>query len=265
MQPIRDQTFAISPQNESDLGFYCYIPSTWDGQRWIVSIHGYTRNAAAHITQLAKEAAFRQCAVVAPIFPRAVFGAFQTLSPSKEGVLPEDAFERCVARAQLLLGVGDEPAVLGYSGGGQFLHRYLMMREGACRRAVLFAPGWYTSPDADVPYPCGTGSSQRLLARTPNIENLASVPTTVLVGTNDVCRDGTLNTDPKITELQGPTRVERAQRWVDAMNEALGVDAITLRVLSGIGHDFSSNVKRRGLAKILFDELLMQTSEKNNA
>lgn len=256
-----EQTFAVLPSSRKDLGFYGFVPSSWKGSRWVVSIHGYTRNAAAHITQLAKEAAARQCAVIAPIFPRAEYRSFQTLAPSTSGSLPEDAFERCLEKASAVLGTTEQPPVLGYSGGGQFLHRYIMMRGPVFPRSVLFAPGWYTWPDQSLPYPYGIGPSKALQARHLSIGNTQDAQITVFVGSNDVRRDGSLNTKKSLDRQQGKTRLERAERWVEAMNEALGCRSIKLRQLSGIGHDFTRNVKQRGLASILFDELLSLDSE----
>ena len=63
--------------------------------------------------------------------------------------LINDAFRR--------LGESPRPIYLyGHSGGGQFVHRYMMFgRAERIVRAVAANSGWYRMPDPDTRFPCG--------------------------------------------------------------------------------------------------------------
>ena len=54
---------------------------------------------------------------------------------------------------QLLTHIETEKRMLlGFSGGGQFVHRYLAFHEGMISRAVIGEPGWFMWPDLSYHY-----------------------------------------------------------------------------------------------------------------
>lgn len=81
-------------------------------------------------------------AVVAPLFPR-TFKGYQVLSGS--GTLPaaDVAFDWMLADARARFGLPQSRMhVFGFSGGGQFVHRYALKHPGRIARAVIGAAGW---------------------------------------------------------------------------------------------------------------------------
>ena len=110
--------------------------------------------------------------------------------------------------------------LFGYSGGGQFGHRYMMAHPDAVERLVVGAAGWYTFPDPTREYPLGVKASASLPGVTFFSARFLMVPTCVLVGEADTARDADFNQDAEVDAQQGTTRLERGRRWVAAMSAA---------------------------------------------
>lgn len=251
------------------LDYFLFCPERLKADAPIMlSIHGYTRNAAEHAFRLAPLADAYGVILVVPHLTRKRYRRFHLLQPDTEGVFPEDALEAVLGDVKRRLGVAaGELLLFGYSGGGQFAHRYMMTCAGRVAKAALFAPGWYTWPDENLPYPFGLGDSETACGRQFSLENLGKSDIHVFVGEADIQRNGSLNTNPEIDRVQGTTRLERAKRWVSAINQDRPEDnRIGLTVLKGVGHDFQKNIVSRGVGEAVFDWLsgVESTNEKFN-
>ena len=134
----------------------------------------------------------------------------------------------------------DQPIYLfGHSAGGQFVHR-LVSTLGAARFAGIAAgnPGWYTLPDAGLPFPEGLA---QIGLPTQALERLLTTPLVILAGDRDNDTNAPhLPAEPAALR-QGPHRFARAQHYYVAGQRAaqqLGVPlAWQLHVVPGIGHD----------------------------
>lgn len=138
--------------------------------------------------------------------------------------------------------IGWGPVFLfGYSGGAQFVHRFLLAHPGAADGAIVAAAGFYTFPDRMTPYPYGLAS--RGGARTFGVDEFLRKPLLVAVGNEDVQRDRQLRRREWVDAWQGPNRVERAVRWTEALQREArrrGIEvSIALHRLPGAGHSFS--------------------------
>ncbi len=240
------------------LDYFAYLPTGASAASPVIaSLHGYTRNAAEHAFHLSPQAEARGCVLVVPLFTRERFARYQQLGPDAAGVTPEAAFDGILRDASVRFGL-DVARIdaFGYSGGGQFLHRYLMRRPGRVRRAALFAPGWYTWPDPALPFPYGLGNSAALNGRLLHAEGLAGSEIGLFVGGRDVQRDASLNKRARIDRLQGRNRLERARRWTAALQASPLVEASAdLIVLEDAGHDFSRNILNHAIAPAVFNWL----------
>jgi hypothetical protein len=78
-----------------------------------------------------------------------------------------------------------------------------------------------------------------------------ALPVRVLVGDEDVDRDVHLKISGALDALQGPHRLERARRWVDALHAAAEARGLrgnaTLELLPGTGHSARAAIERGGL------------------
>lgn len=242
--------------------FACVPTGAVDPHRLFVSVHGITRNALEHALLFRPWVERLGVALVAPLFTRQAFRGYQTLEGS-DGMSADDAFDFICDDARALLDLPDAALHLfGYSGGGQFAHRYLLKHPGRVARAAIGAPGWYTFPDAAVPYPRGLATPDGVLDGAAAMAALP--PTLVIVGDADKSRDAALNRDPQIDEQQGRNRHSRGRRWVKAMNAAMKAQGLRKRCsfhsLPGATHAFARAMQAHGLDRAVI-EFLFQTTD----
>ena len=222
----------------------------------LVAVHGIRRGARDQALAFAERAARLGRPVVAPLFDAASFPRYQRAVGSDRADL---------ALLGLLDAVGQEgvcdPArieLFGYSGGGQFAHRFAWLYPHRVDRLTVAAAGWYTFPDA-TPFPYGVGAAaeERTFSRhlAANLRDFLALPITVAVGDADDVVDDNTRRGPAIDAQQGRTRLQRAHRWSAALEErasTLGLEPQVARhVLPGCGHDFRQCVAVGGLDRLV--------------
>jgi pimeloyl-ACP methyl ester carboxylesterase len=220
-----------------------------------VTVHGISRNVEEHASLFAPFAEARGVVLVAPAFTEANED-YQRVGRSERGPRADEALDAILAEVHALTGVDTRRHTLfGFSGGGQFAHRYLMAHPTRVKRAALGAPGWYLFPDPRKPYPYGLGHS----VETPGVpfepDRFLRVPIAVFVGGDDVS-DYHLRVNRTVNRLQGRTRVERAKRWRVAMRRAAKARGLKPRVrcvvVPGIGHSFADFMRDGELGERVF-------------
>lgn len=240
------------------LDYLAYLPrSAGPGAPLLVCLHGLKRNPAEQIFQFAPLADRYGIRLLAPLFARKRYHGFQSLVPDKEGCNPEEVFDATIEDFLIRFRVRAERLFLfGFSGGGQFAHRYAMLGRRRIDRMVLVAPGWFTLPDQDLPYPFGIGHSALLGGRRFDPANLFQIPSLLLVGDRDRARDSSLNRDPTIDRTQGRNRVERAERWSAelariAREHGVPCNWETARI-PGARHNFTKMMEQGALGELAF-------------
>ena len=201
------------------LEYFAYVPTHGQrNNRVFVSVHGISRNAEQHLQGFASQAERYGAIMLAPLFPLESFPHYQRLGSNVNQERSDLALDQIMQDAADWLGIRPDPLhIFGFSGGGQFTHRYAMFYPKRVKRMVLGAPGWYTFPDPEQKYPLGlrsTGDWPRLKF-TP--AQFLKIATLVLVGDEDDIRDDDLNKTRRIDASQGLNRVERGERWVNSM------------------------------------------------
>ncbi len=223
----------------------------------LVCVHGISRNAKEHMWHLAPRGRERGVVVIAPVFPPAEFPDYQRLGRAGRGRRADLALRGILAEVRRRAGVtGDRIHLFGHSGGGQFVHRYVMAYPAEVARFVVSAAGWYTQPDPDRRYPLGIGPDPLLPDLDFDPDAFLRVAGCVLVGERDTRRGRTLRTAPPVDATQGRTRIERAGRWTEAMNRAAArrglPPPVDLHVLPLAGHRFAEVVTRGGAPERVF-------------
>jgi poly(3-hydroxybutyrate) depolymerase len=242
------------------LDYYLFVPV--DASRdapLLVTIHGISRNAREHAESFAPFAARHGFAVVAPLFDEDGYDDYQRLGRRGRGPRADAALEHLIDDLERRRVASREVFLFGYSGGGQFVHRYVMAHPERVRAAIVASAGWYTFPDPSVDYPYGI----RLDADLPGVrllpEAFLRVPMLVVVGDDDRERDESLRQSSALDRQQGRTRVERAKRWVRAMRteaEERGMrPRVELALLEGAGHSFEESMQA-GLGELVADYLI---------
>lgn len=235
----------------------------------LVSTHGLARNPLQNLIYLAHAADQLGAILVAPFFSKERHHGFQWLETWKGGARADTLLNAFIAKIAADYG-GDAGRLIlfGFSGGGQFCHRFAMLHPSHVACVVSVAAGWYTFPDDATAFPLGTGPdrNKRIL---PDLNGFLRVPTLVAVGSRDTERNDSLNQRPEVDERQGPNRVVRAQRWVAAINTAAADRGITppparIHLLKGAGHALKECVTKRKLDDVLV-EFATQCLDNRNA
>jgi poly(3-hydroxybutyrate) depolymerase len=214
----------------------------------MVSVHGLSGNASKHASVFAPLCDELGVVMLTPIFTTDLHRDFQRLGRKGRGHRSDLLLDRVLAEAASLSGA--DPAridLVGFSGGAQFAHRYVMAHPHRVARAVIASAGWYTFPDHKQRYPYGIRPARELENVSFDPESFLRVPIEVLVGSLDTTTAKLRNTERTVTQ-QGSNRVERARNWVAAMRaaaEAHGlVPLVTLTEVEGVGHSFDDFAER---------------------
>jgi pimeloyl-ACP methyl ester carboxylesterase len=248
--------------------YYVYVSPAAErdpsGARLLVSVHGYGgRTLDADGRDRVKRAATRWAEVVddngwialAPQFDQDRFdNDYQRLNFGGD-LRADDRLHALIERVgEAYPGlVTDTFYLWGFSGGGQFAHRYTLFHPTRVERAVVGAPGWYVFPDTDLPYAVGLDPETLPADRSPKWSEFSKVPILVTVGAEDggggafresYYYDGT---NYNLKDLQGEGRAARARNWVDAVNTELTERSlpqnVTLEVIPGLGHSINADMR----------------------
>ncbi|KAI1375290.1 alpha/beta-hydrolase [Hypoxylon crocopeplum] len=156
----------------------------------VVSVHG-TRRHVFDIYDLVPFAESTPCAFVTPLFPTGLDG-------------PNDIDSYKLVRSKTLradltlLSILDEIAVrwpgidtekiflMGFSGGGQFAHRFLYLHPERLAAVSVGAPGRTTVLDEQQDWPVGVKDVKALFGRTINKDLIKGVPIHLVVGGQDI-------------------------------------------------------------------------------
>jgi poly(3-hydroxybutyrate) depolymerase len=241
---------------DTPLDYYLYVPSGGGRDaRIVAAVHGISGHAAEQALLLAPLAELHRVVVLAPCFTNPPYRAYQRLGT--RDARADRALERAVGEAaRLTRADASRLFLIGHSGGGQFVHRYAMAHPSRVAAAVVAAAGWYTYPDPTLPFPDGIAPSPRLPDLRFDAEAILRVPMLVAAGEWDVERDAALRQRPELDRVQGPHRLERARRFVQAMRRAAH-DAglpplVSFRELPRTKHSFLASVRRGGFAELAF-------------
>ncbi|KAI0381663.1 alpha/beta-hydrolase [Hypomontagnella monticulosa] len=156
----------------------------------LVYIHGTSRNTAAMFGDLVPFADSVPCAVIAPIFPAGLNGP-NDLDSFKE--LKTDSLRSDLS----LLNILDEVAyrwpgletskvfMMGFSGGGQFAHRFMYLYPERLNAISIGAPGRPTFLDETQDWPVGIADVDKVFGKTVSTTAIAKLPIQLVVGGND--------------------------------------------------------------------------------
>jgi pimeloyl-ACP methyl ester carboxylesterase len=245
---------ALSLQCE-DLGYQLFVPPRIAHSHLLVVVHGVQSSAATMIQRFTPMAKRFGVVLLAPDFTGTSYRGYQRLS-GKGSLDAAAALDRVVhVEAQRLRLDPHACDLFGFSGGGQFAHRYAMTRPERVRRLIVGAAGWYSECDAELPFPEGMGGK----ASAETLRRFLAVPVIVAVGAEDTARDRNLRRSVALDRRQGRSRLERARFWHLHLEEAAiqhGVSGnFTLKILPQTGHRFRDAIDRGGLTEIVAEAL----------
>lgn len=127
----------------------------------------------------------------------------------------------------------------GHSAGSQFVHRFMLfMPRARVERAVAANAGFYTMPDASLPYPYGTkGTSADKAA----LGRWFGRRLTVLLGDQDIDPEHVDLVRTPEANLQGPHRLARGEAFFAAAQRAAGSMGASFswdkKIIPGVDHN----------------------------
>ena len=227
---------------------YClYVPTAHspDGPAvpLVVLQHGTGRRGPQYRDNFADWAEAHGCLVLAPLFPAGIDD-------------PDDLHNFKFIRYgdirfdHVLLAMVDEVAARfnvaadrfllhGFSGGGQFVHRFGYLHADRLAGLSIGAPGRITYLDPDRPWWTGISTFSDEFGHPPRIEELRRVPVQMVVGADDV-ETWEINNPGGSNwmdgaDAHGVTRIERLRALRDNFTEH-GI-AVRFDLVPGVGHE----------------------------
>ncbi|TDC02798.1 alpha/beta hydrolase [Nonomuraea longispora] len=226
---------------------YClYVPSTHDPDGaplpMVVLQHGTGRRGPQYRDNFAGWAEEHGCMVLAPLFPAGIEDPHD-LHAFKFIRYGDIRFDR------VLLAMVDEVAerfnveagrflLHGFSGGGQFVHRFGYLHPDRLSGLSIGAPGRITYIDHTSPWWTGMKGFEEEFGCPPRVEELRDVPVQMVVGSADV-ETWEINNHGDSNWMDGAdahgiTRVERLTALRDNFEEH-GI-RVRFDVVPGVGH-----------------------------
>lgn len=209
----------------------------------VVVVHGTMRTAELYRDQLVEFAERHGCVVLAPLFPAGI-GDPEDLHNFKFLAYRDIRFDRVLLDivdevAQRYHVDGDRFLLHGFSGGGQFTHRFLYLHPERLAAASVGAPGRVTMLDSGRPWWIGTADVAERFGQDIDLDALRRVAVQMVVGEADVetweiNNPGGTNWMPG-ADAAGTTRVERL-RALHANFAEHGIEA-RLDLVPGVGHN----------------------------
>lgn len=157
----------------------------------------------------------------------------------------------------------DKIYMFGFSGGGQFVHRYVAFHPTRINRAVSAAAGWYMWPDNLMFYPVGTQMFFHSVE--PDMDGLLASNLLVLVGTEDTTNSSFRETYGfyDLMEIQGESRYERAINWVYELEQLANQEnldmSVEIKFAENTGHSITSTLKNIAAEYLTEDTIPMVT------
>jgi pimeloyl-ACP methyl ester carboxylesterase len=228
---------------------YClYVPphiaEAGEATELVVVMHGTGRSFVEYRNAFAEFGRWNNCVILAPLFPAGVMG-----DGNRDGF--KYMIEGDVRYDEVLLSIVDEVgvrygkkfeqfALFGYSGGGHFTHRFLILHPDKLWAVSIGAPGSVTLLDPDRDWWVGVRDLKQRFGVSLRSDVMSRVPVQMVVGGSDIETWEITHAPGSPHWMEGAndagkTRPERLRNLKESF-EAAGVK-VRFDVLPGMAHD----------------------------
>ena len=240
----RGRTPVFASQYDQRFSYCLYVPDDLGpGKAPLVVIqHGTERNFLLYRDHLASFADEHRAVVLAPLFPAGI-GDEHDLHNFKfieyRGIRYDEVLLAMVAEVAARYPVDPGAFYLhGFSGGGQFAHRFFYLHPDRLAGLSIGAPGRITRLDDSLPWWLGTQDFEQHFGRPIDLDALRRVPVLMVVGDQDVDtweinNPGESNWLDGV-EQTGKTRVDRL-RTLKRNFVSHGID-VRFALVPGVAH-----------------------------
>ncbi len=236
-------TAFFASQSDQRFSYCLYVPTAHQQATeplpLVVVVHGTNRTAERYRTMFREFAETHGCVVLAPLFPAGIADPDDLHGYKRllhQGIRYDAVLLDIVEQIGRRYTVGTERFLLhGFSGGGQFAHRFAYLHPERLAALSVGAPGRVTRIDPDVPWWLGTADVAERFGREVDLDVLRTVPVQMLVGDADT---ETWEIAEPGLDAGGDTRVERMTALRDNW-ERHGI-AVRFELIPGMGHSGSA-------------------------
>jgi predicted esterase len=240
-------------QYDQRFSYFVYVPQSLvdDSEKpstLAVFIHGTGRNAEYFLKDFRDFAEENRVLLVAPLFPGGI------IEPNSNFNYQFIKFHD-IRFDQILLAMVDEIAdtydvprdrflLHGFSGGGQFVHRFLYLHPDRLWAASVGAPGIVTYLEPTKPWPLGISHAEELFGAPIRLDDIRKVPVQLIVGSEDLENMKVNENSPywvKGIDLYGITRVDKLRALRDNF-EREGI-VVQYEEVPGVKHEGEKIVK----------------------
>ncbi len=238
------KTPVFASQYDQRFSYCLYVPQDLGPEKapLVVIQHGTERNFLLYRDHLQPFADEHRVVVLAPLFPAGIID-------------PDDLHNfkfidyRGIRYDEVLLSMVDEVAgrysvdseqfyLHGFSGGGQFAHRFFYLHADRLAGISIGAPGRITQLDDSLAWWLGTEDFEECFGRPIDLEALRNVPVLMVVGDQDVDTWEINNPGDSNwmdgAEKTGETRIERL-RTLERNFVSHGID-VRFELVPGVAH-----------------------------
>jgi len=241
-------TAVYAARSDPRLSYCLYVPPGYRASslrpELVVVIHGSPRTFMDFRDRFQDFGDVHNALVLCPLFPVGVSGDG---NPDGYKYLSEPGIRYDRILLDMVSEVTERWAVscrqfglFGFSGGAQFVNRFLLLRPEHLWAASVAAPGSVTLLSDEFDWWVGLRDLRERLGITPNLDALRRVPVQTIVGAADLDtkeiahQEGGRYWMPGANDA-GATRPERLQALRQSLSRA-GVD-VTHEIVAGVGHD----------------------------
>ncbi len=209
------RTAIFACQADQRFSYCCYIPEGYEenGTRrypLAVLIHGSTRTVDSLRDQFIDFAEANQCVVLVPLFPCGIGEPGDTHNYKRilyRGIRYDLLVLAMIEEIGELYRLDAEKVLMhGFSGGGQFVHRFFYLHPERLLAVSIGAPGVVTLPNPDKPWWLGTGDLKSIFGRDLDLSEMRKVAVQMVIGGDDI-------------ETWDVTVAPSSSNWMEGINE----------------------------------------------
>jgi pimeloyl-ACP methyl ester carboxylesterase len=176
-----------------------------------VLVHGTERGAQQYRDEFSDYGEGQPSILLAPLFPCGIEEPGETHNYKfieYRGIRFDHVLLAMVDEVAELYRIESDRFLLhGFSGGGQFVHRFFYLHPGRLTGLSIGAPGLVTLLDSNMDWWVGTRGFEQRFGQSLDLDGLRGVPVQMVIGGDD-------------TETRGLTVPESDQLWIEGANAA---------------------------------------------
>lgn len=246
----RGATVLHASQADQRFSYCLYVPHSYREYETrsyplAVIVHGTERQPQTYRDAFADFAERHQCVLLAPLFPCGVIEPYYELHNYKFIRFHDIRYDLLmldiVAEVAAMYRLECERFLLfGFSGGGQFVHRFFYLHPNRLRAVSIGAPGWVTLLDSERDWWAGTRNFEEHFGQPLDLDTMRQTPVQMVIGGEDldswdvIIPEGSRYWMAGANDAGG-TRIARIET-LKASYEQAGI-AVRLDIVPGVGHD----------------------------